>query len=87
MDETAVCLMIEKLNKLSPDIVTQIEIVNQSIVNGWQGIFPLKEEAANAKPRMKNTNFNNFNQRNYDYGELERQLLNRDPMPVEHQDP
>ena len=87
MDETAVCLMIEKLNKLSPDIVTQIEIVNQSIVNGWQGIFPLKEEAANAKSRMKNTNFNNFNQRNYDYGELERQLLNRDPMPVEHQDP
>ena len=87
MDETAVGLMIEKLNKLSPDIVTQIEIINQSIVNGWQGIFPLKEESANAKPRMKNTTFNNFNQRNYDYGELERKLLNRDPMPVEHQDP
>lgn len=87
MDETAIGLLIEKLNKLSPDIVTQIEIINQSIVNGWQGIFPLNEGTVKAKPQTKNSNFNNFEQRNYDYSELERNLLKRDSMPVEHQDP
>jgi len=43
MAERAVELLIQKLGKLSRDPDEQIEILNQSIVNGWQGIFPLKE--------------------------------------------
>lgn len=42
MTERAIQLMIDKLQELSPVINEQIEILNQSILNGWQGIFPLK---------------------------------------------
>lgn len=52
MTNHAVKLMIDKLNKLSTDIDEQVEILNQSILNGWQGIFPLKskEQPSNQKP-------------------------------------
>lgn len=44
MTEKAVDLLISKLKKLSNSIPEQIEILNQSIINGWQGIFPLKDQ-------------------------------------------
>lgn len=50
MTDHAVKLMIAKLNRLSTDIEEQVEILNQSILNGWQGIFPLKK---NEKPSSK----------------------------------
>lgn len=37
-------LMISKLKKMSTDEETQIKILEQSIMNNWQGIFELKEE-------------------------------------------
>ena len=43
MTDHAVKLLITKLNGMSNYIPEQIEILNQSIVNGWQSIFPLKE--------------------------------------------
>ena len=46
MTDRAVQLMISKLNELTPHINEQIEIINQSIMNGWHGIFPLKQENA-----------------------------------------
>ena len=79
MSEHAVKLLISKLKKMTPDIQKQIEILNQSIVNGWQGIFPLKEEGQENKPRkqQKKNSFHNFNQRSYDYEAMERMLLNQ----------
>lgn len=47
MTERAIQLMLNKLQELSPVIEEQIEIINQSILNGWQGIFPLKKESMN----------------------------------------
>lgn len=44
MTDHAVSLMVNKLNSMTLDISEQIEIINQSIMNGWQGIFPLKEQ-------------------------------------------
>ena len=44
MTDRAVELLIDKLNKLASDDETKIAILDQSIVNGWQGIFPLKED-------------------------------------------
>ena len=35
-------LAIKKLKNLSGDINEQVEIVNQSVMNSWQGLFPLK---------------------------------------------
>jgi predicted phage replisome organizer len=46
MTDHAVDLLISKLNGMTSYIPEQIEIINQSIVNGWQGVFPLKNEQA-----------------------------------------
>ncbi len=43
MTKRAVELMINKLASMTPSISEQIEIINQSIMNGWQGVFPLKD--------------------------------------------
>lgn len=44
MTDRAVALLLSKLNGMTGSIPEQIEILNQSIMNGWQGIFPLKEQ-------------------------------------------
>ena len=46
MTDHAVDLLISKLNGMTSYIPEQVEIINQSIVNGWQGVFPLKNEQA-----------------------------------------
>lgn len=79
MTDRAITLLISELNKLSSDIVTQIEILNQSILNGWQGVFPLKQQnnqgRKEAVPSWMNKNkFNNFQQNDYDFEALENSL-------------
>jgi hypothetical protein len=44
MTDKAVELLLIKLNKLAQDDETKIAIINESIVNSWQGVFPLKAE-------------------------------------------
>ena len=44
MTERAIELLIEKLDKLASDDETKISILNQSILKGWQGVFPLAQE-------------------------------------------
>lgn len=56
MTDHAVKLMINKLNSMTASIEEQIEILNQSIVNGWQGIFPLKEKQVKAQKPTSNKN-------------------------------
>ena len=51
MNDHTIDLLIKKLEKMDPGIKNQIEILNQSMVNGWQGIFPLKENGS--KPKEK----------------------------------
>ena len=46
MTDHAVDLLLHKLNGMTDFIPEQIEIINQSIMNGWQGVFPLKTEQA-----------------------------------------
>lgn len=88
MSEHAVKLMIGKLNKMSSDVNEQIEIINQSILNGWQGIFPLKQEQKKTGRKEavpdwmnKKNKFNNFHQREYDMDNLERQLIEASVQP------
>ena len=42
-------LMIKKLYKLSTNIDEQIQILNNSIMNNWQGIFAIKKESIKTK--------------------------------------
>lgn len=44
MTDRAVQLLIGKLKKLSSNTAEQIEILEQSIMNGWTSIYPLKGE-------------------------------------------
>lgn len=80
MTERAIQLMIGKLNQLSSDIATQIEILNQSIMNGWQGIFPLNEQKERKQENVpdwlkKKNSYNSFMQRDYDFESLENELI------------
>ena len=55
-------LIIKKLDRLANDDNTKIEILNESIMNGWNGIFPLKN---NSTPINKNKGgFNNESRSN-----------------------
>ena len=45
MTDNAVKLLINKLNKFTTNVNEQIEILNQSIMNGWTGIYELKQDA------------------------------------------
>lgn len=44
MTDRAVELLIINLNKLASDDETKIAILNQSILNSWQGVFAIKED-------------------------------------------
>lgn len=44
LTERAKEMLVDKLNSLSDDEQTQIKILEQSIVNCWQGVYPLKKE-------------------------------------------
>lgn len=67
--EYALKLILNKLDKFTQDDSVKIEILNQSIANGWQGIFELKKDV---KPNVTNiskfrpANMTNFDQRKYD---------------------
>lgn len=60
----ALDLILRELNRLTPNIDEQVLIVQQSIKNGWQGVFPLKED-------KKQDSFEKFKElaQNYNYGE------------------
>ena len=49
MTDRAITLLISKLNSITSDTNEQIEIINQSILNGWAGVFPLKGGGSNGK--------------------------------------
>lgn len=76
LTEKALLLIFENLDKLSKSDAEKIEILNQSVMNSWQGVFPLKKDnnlgksQANKKP--------DFKEREYDYDDLERKLLGWD---------
>lgn len=57
MTTYALELLTKKLDRFANDDNTKIEILNESIMNGWNGIFPLKD---NSTPINKNKGgFNN----------------------------
>lgn len=48
LTERALDLALKKLEELAPgDTPTKVEIINQSIMNGWKGLFALKGRAPN----------------------------------------
>ena len=71
LTDHALELAINKLYKLSSDPETQIEIVEQSILNNWQGFFPLKN-VDNGKKGYSERGTS----RDKQYSDLEQRLIN-----------
>ena len=65
-------LMIKKLYSLSANIDEQIQILNNSIMNNWQGIFPLTKETKKEKTKQQNQ----YEQRKYTENELNKLYAN-----------
>lgn len=53
MTNRALELAIDKVRRMANEESMQIAIVNQSIENGWQGLFPLKEEKCDNESQVK----------------------------------
>lgn len=67
MTKKAIDLAIGKLNSMTKNHAEAIEVLEQSVANGWTGLFPLK---SGVKPAAKDV-FSSFEQRDYDYAALE----------------
>lgn len=78
MTDRAISLMIGKLNKLSSNVNEQIDIINQSILAGWTDVYPLKKQSDRKEVvpdwLNKKKGFNDYQQRDYDFDELEKAL-------------
>lgn len=75
MTDHAVELMINKLDSWADNDEDKIKILEQSIFNGWKGIFPLNEQEnrkTESPPAVKPTRFTNFEEHDWDFDELSR---------------
>lgn len=75
LTDRAIQLAVGKLRKMSDDVEEQIAIIDQSIMNGWSGLFPLNQDKGNKKTGKKSTRFSNAHERSYDMKQLEKDLL------------
>ena len=77
MTEHAIKLLLKQLDKLAPggEIPVKTAILEQSIMRGWKGIFPLSGEKENGKSNPKNR-FHNLEEHGYDYDEIAWDLMN-----------
>ncbi len=75
MTDRAIELAIKKLNDIGKTDEERVAIINQSIMNGWKGLFELKQVST---PKSTNK-FNDFPQRKYEEDKMMEfeQLLNR----------
>ena len=65
LTDRALKLLISKLNKLSSIPAEQVQILDNSIMNNWQGIFPLKNNSGYQ-------NNNSYQNNNYGNSEAKR---------------
>lgn len=76
MTTLALKKLLNKLDTLATNDNDKIRILENSIVNGWKGVFQLKDKN-NSQQKNKAQGFNNFEGRSYDYDDLEKKLLGR----------
>ena len=74
MTDYAIELMLKKLNTLADNDDDRIKILEQSVFNGWKGIFPLDSmnNKRNADSGAKPTRFTNYEEHDWNYEELSR---------------
>lgn len=65
----------EELQSLSADQEEQIAIIKKASAGGWKSFYKLKKEKKSSERPKTGTRFNNFQSREYDMKDLEKQLL------------
>lgn len=75
LTEEQVLAYRDDLLSLSKSTEEQTAIVKKAFMNGWKNFYPPKGRSRGKKQAEKNR-FNNFHQREYDFGEYEKALLN-----------
>ena len=73
---------------ITADPAEQVQVIRQATVHGWNSFYPLRKPKAPEQPARtgggrKTSSFYNFEQRKYDYDQLEAVMLN---MPIEDGD-
>lgn len=76
MTDRAKELMLKELSKIADTDEKKIAILEQSILNNWKSIYPLKEAEQTKKGNQAKPNtFKNFEERKYNSKSLEDKLL------------
>jgi len=73
MTDRAITMMVKKIKAIDRD--TAVAQLEQSIVNNWKDIYPIKENDSGKKVPKKSNQFQNFPQREIDYDALVLQQL------------
>ena len=75
-----VSLLRKELLEIGHDDRERLAIVNKATASGWKSFYPLKKKEKNLAQGEKQPHrnrFNNFQQRDYDFDELEKKLLGK----------
>ena len=75
-----VSLLRKELLEIGHDDRERLAIVNKATASGWKRFYPLKKKEKNLAQGEKQPHrnrFNNFQQRDYDFDELEKKLLGK----------
>ena len=76
MTDRALTTLIDKVNTLEPSsIERQKKLLENSIVNNWKSVYPLKDNESKGS-NIKSSKFNNYtSESKTDYAEMEEQIL------------
>ena len=74
-------LLRDEVLSLSNKNEERVAIVKKAATSGWRSFYPLRRQKEKPKPKENKNRFNNFQQRSYDYADLERRLLNQQEHP------
>lgn len=67
----------EQLDSMSDDDNERIAICKKAFRSGWKSFYPIKKNNTGKKNTARKNAFHNFEQRSYDYDDLERRLEDR----------
>ena len=69
----------EELSSMGADDQEKIAIAKKAFSNGWKGLYPVKGvgRKKSSSVKQRKNGFNDFPQRKYDYGKLEKQLFEK----------
>lgn len=66
MTDRAETLLINKLNKMATTDKEKIDILNQSIMNGWKSVYPIKDNMQSKKEKSQDEIFDEYRRKYVD---------------------